>query len=153
MSYVWQSSGQRRKAIQAARERQKHKSRKRLKLQRVRAELKILDGLESSLTEARVVLTDVSPAGLGFFANVSLPVGQEISLTMEHPKRFYVKARVLGCQEHDIDSHVLSRDRFSFRLAVEFIFENDEERRQVRSYCEQLQNEYLWGASFASMAA
>jgi len=153
MSYSWQSPSQRKRAMLLARERQKSKGRKRLKLQRVRAELKIVDKLETSVTEARVVLTDITPQGLGLFATMPLPVGQEVALTLEQPKRFYVRARVTACLEHDVESHVMTHDRYSFRISVEFVFATAAERAEVEKYCDTLKKDHLYGASFAQHAA
>ena len=152
MSYMWQSPSQRRRALILARDRERARSKRRLHLQRVRAELKVVGEIKAA-TEAHVVLTDIGTEGLGLFASKPLPVGQQIALTIEYPRRFYVRARIISCQEYDVESHVLSRARHSYRVGVMFLFANAAERRQVEQYCELLRRDYFFTGAETRIAA
>ena len=136
---MWQSSTQRSRALIAEKKREREKRRSPIHLRRVMAQLKIseADGT-ASLIDARVVLNDLSVKGLGIFTMQPLLVGQSISLTLEYPKRIYIKGRVIWCQEIDSSSHVLSETSYQFRMGLQFVFATDEERIAVKSFCDEV---------------
>lgn len=93
---------------------------------------------------ARVMLNDLSPKGVGLFSPIAIQPGQEVQLTIEEPKRFFVRGKIAWCQEYDANSHVLSRDPYSFRIGIEFEFTSAEEERQVREHCTMLIREHVF---------
>jgi hypothetical protein len=115
-------------------------------IRRVRAEVKTSGGLarNKTTTEVRVILSDFGPKGVGIFSGQPLEIGQEISLTLEDPKRFYVKGRVIACLEHDAGSHVISKMPYSYRIGVQFLFESAEEESQVKAFCEMIHKDYVF---------
>lgn len=143
---MWQAPNQRLRAIANQRKRDRQRmSKKFLHVKRVLAELKIMGALNSPpvVAQARVLLNDFTPKGLGFFSTHALTPGSEISFTIEAPKRFYIRAKVLWCQEHDGKAHVISETPFAYRAGIQFLFENEDEEKRVRKYCEDLMAEEI----------
>lgn len=115
-------------------------------MKKVRAEIKSLGTIgEKLVIDVRVVLSDISPKGVGFFCSVPLEMGQLMALTLDDPKRFYVKGRVTWVQEHDANSHVLSQAPISYRVGLEFVFDTREEEAEVRRYCEHIAANHTFG--------
>lgn len=143
---MWQAPNQRVRAIASAKKREKERNRRPIHIKRVQAELKVVGTINTTphITQARVLLNDLSPKGLGLFAANPIMVGQQIALTIEEPKRFYIRGRVIWCQEHDADSHVLSPTPYSYRIGIEFVFESREEEQQVAAYCDEIAKNHLF---------
>ena len=143
---MWQAQNQRLRAIASQRKSEKERlSKKYLHIKRVLAELKVAGSLNDPplVAHARVLLNDITPHGLGFFSTHALTPGTEIGFTIESPKRFYVRARVVWCQEYDAGSHIISETPFAFRAGIEFIFENDEEEKRIKQFCDDLSAEHV----------
>ncbi len=143
---MWQAPNQRSRQGSGPKKRDGRKNR-RFHIKRVNAEIKALATLHAPATvaQARLVLNDLGPHGLGLFASAAMLVGQEISLTIEDPKRFYVRGRIAWCQEYDADTHILTDYPYHFRVGIEFMFETEEEETQVRNFCEEIARDYLYG--------
>lgn len=141
---MWQAPNQRIRQGSGPKKRDGRKSR-RFHVKRVNAEIKALGPPQApaTVTQARLVLNDLSPRGLGLFASAPMLVGQEISLTIEEPKRFSVRGRIIWCQEYDAGTHILTDYPYHFRVGIEFLFETQEEENQVRDFCEEIERDYL----------
>ena len=87
---------------------------------------------------ARVVLNDLSPRGMGLFCSRSMLVGQEVAVTLDEPRRVYLRGRIIWCQEYDTESHVLSQQSYSFRVGIKFVFQSAQEEEAVKAFCEEL---------------
>ncbi len=136
---MWQSPSARTRAAQAIRRKERERTKPRLRLLKVRADLKILEQTrEPQIAECRVVMNDFNPQGVTLFSSVPLMVGDEVALTLEDPKQFYIKARIVSCQEFDVNSKVLAQNTFSYRIGMQFKFESEAERAEVRAYCDQI---------------
>lgn len=143
---MWQSPNQRVRAIQNAKKRQMDRLKRPMHLKKVRAEMKIVGpDKRPSISEARVVLNDMSPEGVGIFSSLPVLVGQEISLTMEDPRQVFLKGRVVWCQEFDVGSPVVSQHTFSYRMGIRFVFSSPKEQEAVRLFCEELFRLHLYG--------
>lgn len=148
---IWQSAANQRatRLKRIAEKRDREKFAPKVHMRRVRGEIKTVGPFRArnrnkGAAEVRIVLSDFSPVQVSFFAPTAFDVGQEISLTLEDPKRFYVKGRILFCQEHDVHSHVLSDTPFSYRIGIQFLFESAEEEKQVRAFCDLVHREYVF---------
>ena len=119
-------------------------------LRKVRAEVKALGGFTDAIQEVQVVLSDISPRGVGLFSSAPMEIGQELALTLDDPKRFYVKGRVAWCQEYDATSHVLSASPVSYRIGLEFFFDSEEDETEVRNYCDLIASNYLFSKQNAA---
>ncbi len=145
---MWQAPSHRVRALASAKKRARERQRKAIHLKLVDGEIRILGnhlGDGSKGAAIRVILNDLGSKGLGIFSSSPFMVGQEISITLEKPKRFFVKGRIAWCQEHDANSHVISNNPFSYRMGIVFTFADADEERKVREYCEILSKEYLYG--------
>jgi Tfp pilus assembly protein PilZ len=148
---MWQAPNQRLRAIAAQRERDRRRGRRPFHIKRVQAEVKAVGGLHVAQTvaAARVLLNDLSPKGIGLFSSAPMMVGQEVALTLEEPKRFYVRGKIVWCQELDGGTHVLSEKKFTYRIGIEFVFQSATEEQSVRAYCEELSAQHLNGSQAA----
>lgn len=94
----------------------------------------------------RVILNEVTPAGLYLYSTEPFFPGQEISLTLEQPRRFFARGRVISCSRADLNSRVFSTKPFPYRLAVVFDCQNVNETAAIEKYCSELHSQYLAAA-------
>ncbi len=123
---------------------------KRVKLKRAEAEIKTLasdsDTGDDSTTEilpARVILNEFSDAGVGVYTTEALRMGQEVALTIDEPRRFYITGRIVFCNEVRTDSKLLQQITYPWRAGIEFNYKTDAERSEVAAYCEELRKSWL----------
>jgi hypothetical protein len=125
---------------------------KRVKLNRTDAEIKILnsnpsgdspDESASAILPARVILNEFSDTGVGVYTTEPLRKGQEVALTIDDPRRFYITGTVLFCNEIRSDSKILQQVVYPWRVGVAFIYKTDAERSEVAAYCEELRKNWL----------
>jgi hypothetical protein len=137
---MWQAPSQRVRALTNAKKRERDKARRPIHIKRVMGQLKILGALGSEpvIAEARVLLNDMTSKGVGLFCGIGLATGQEISITIQEPKQFFIKAKVMWCQEYNSESHILSKVSYAFRVGVQFVFSTPEEEKAVADYCAEI---------------
>lgn len=126
----------------ASRRKKREKSRTNIHFRRVTAQIKITGGL-SVVHDVRVVLNDLSAKGLGLFSPVQLFAGQEIAITLEKPRRFYVKARVIYSQPLEGTGKVISDVSYIHRIGLEFILDSPEEAQAVTEFYEEMNRLYV----------
>jgi hypothetical protein len=80
---------------------------------------------------------------MSVFSINPLNPGQVCAITIEEPRRIYVRARIVGCQEMDFDSHVITTQSYSYRLNLLFLFESEEEEKAFKTYCDELATQVL----------
>jgi len=113
-----------------------------------KGEVKISNGTQikgaqrGTVIAARVVLNDFGPKGIGAYSPEPVMVGQEVSVTIEEPTRFYCKGRVTWCQMEE--THIISQAPFQYRMGIEFIFANDDEKSAVEEYVKELSKSQLF---------
>ncbi len=95
-------------------------------------------------TKVRLILNDFSPKGVGFFASVSLIPGQDVRLTITEPKKLVLLAKLVWCQEHNLNSHIISKELYAFRAGAEFIFKSPEESQQLELLLTEIQSQHLF---------
>jgi hypothetical protein len=148
---MWQSPSSRTRAAQAAKKRERDRLKPHLRIQKVHAEIKVLGAMrDPQFADCQVVLNDFSPLGVSLFSNTPLMVGDEVALTLEQPKQFYIKGRIISCQEYDATSRVLSKNTYSYRIGIQFKFETDEEKAEVKAYCDHIAQQFLFGSKRAA---
>ena len=137
---MWQAPNQRVRAMATSKKREKERAKRRLHIKRVTAELRLVTSppTEQPIQIVRVLLNDLTSAGVGLFSLHSLAIGQEIALTLDQPKKVYLRGKVAWCQEYDSDSHVLSAEAYSYRIGIHFVFETKVEQESVKMICEEL---------------
>ncbi|MBN23226.1 MAG: hypothetical protein CL678_18215 [Bdellovibrionaceae bacterium] len=148
---MWQTQHPKAKAAAVAKKKRQEENRKNsYSLKRVSAELKVgtTPGQPQKIIDARVVLNDFRRRGVSVFTKESMPIGEMISVTLERPKRFYCRAKIVQCeQKHNAGMLVLSKENFNYRLALEFVFDSDEEKESIAEYCKELIENYLYPPS------
>jgi hypothetical protein len=131
-----------------SRKREKEKNKKKFHIRRTHAQLKIVSAPEAPpIEDVRIVLNEITPKSMNLFASNPVAVGQVAAITIEGPTRIYVRGRIVGCVEPDYESHVITDNPYSYRIAVLFLFDSDEEERAFKSYCDQLASEVLGTAA------
>jgi hypothetical protein len=132
------------RARRRERERQAQKKQS-FHVKRVVAEVKIQAAtrVQKPESQARVVLNDITPTTLVLFTSMPLLPGQEVAVTLEEPKQFYIQGSVSWCELYNINSHIISSNPFGYRSMIEFRFNTDEEREEVRAYCDELGIKWL----------
>lgn len=112
-------------------------------VRKVNAELRELEMTEAQdLTiPARALLNDFGPTSIKLFTQTKLRPGHELALTLEAPRRFYVQARVVSCQEIPHAARILSDRPAHYRVELEFLFESQEEAEAVSTYSDRIQTE------------
>jgi hypothetical protein len=141
---MWQVPNQKLRAMISARKREKERQKQGFHIRRTSAQLKIVSPpVALPPMSVRVVLNDISPKQMSLFTSQPLAPGQIAAVTLEEPKRIYVRARILGCQELDYESKVISTQSYSYRVTLLFIFESEEEEKQFKSFYDELTTEVL----------
>lgn len=138
---MWQSPSQR--ARSASRKSEREKNRKPLHIKRTVVQLEMTQG-EPNPVEVRLVLNDLSAKGAGLFSPKPLTPGQEVKLNIAEPFNIQVKAKVIWCQEHNANSHVLSDRPFSYRVGAEFILTSPDEKDNIKKFCEEIEKNHLY---------
>jgi hypothetical protein len=134
------------RALKRARQHRKDPREFELHIKRVRADVRIVEGLASKThpTAGRMILNDMTERGTYVFTRTPFREGQILEVTLSEPKLFYVKGRVIGCERINPDSVIMSEDPVPYRLAIEFTFHSMYEREMVKSFCHELRLEELY---------
>lgn len=114
-------------------------------MKRASAQIK-LEHDPAQVITSRVLLNDLTPKGVGLFAVSPLLPGSQVLLTIDQPKQMFVKGRVVWCMEFDLNSHVLSEQKFRYRVGIQFQFASEEERQALAAYVQSLGQEFLYGS-------
>ncbi len=158
---MWQAPNQRAGAVQTARRKQQERNSRPFRLRRVRAEVRIIpaeptmvraesESRVGELREARVILNDLSPRGIGIHASHSMQPGDRIRITLPEPRKVIVEGRVVWCTDQHAGSPIISHESFNYRVGVKFIFDCPEAEEAFRKFCEELQSTYLYSADPAA---
>lgn len=115
-------------------------------IKRVRAEIKVLASKDpaAAVTEARVILNDLSAKGMGLFSTAAMMVGQDVAITLDEPRRVYLRGRITWCEEYDAGSHILSSHPFHFRVGVKFVFQTRDEEESVAAFYDEIVRSHLF---------
>jgi len=145
---MWHSPNQRLRALANAKNRERERARRPFHIKRIVASLSTVSHDTQSPpvppVPIRVILNDLTIKGVGVFAQSSLVPGIEVIMNISEPMKLEIRSRVIWCQEHDANSHILSQDPFSYRLGVEFLLSNVEEQQSVKAFWEEVCRNYLY---------
>src|SRR5579885_1317491 len=133
---MWQAPDGKRRALaemqREARERRKRES--GFKIRRSSAQVRIGGMPEGPLVmNVRVILNEVAATGMQFFAGRELPTGALAQITLEEPRRVYVRAKIVCSQEITTETRIISTDVFSHRVKVIFLFETEEDQAAFKA--------------------
>lgn len=117
-----------------------------LMIKKVPVQLTVQQGLTAPPTViwGYIVLNDVTPRGMYVFSTEPFKQDQSVAVTLEEPKRFYAKTKVISCQNVKTDSRVISEKTYAFRLALEYEAETEEEKAALKAFAEDIQQNYLY---------
>jgi hypothetical protein len=136
---MWQAGGNQRRGADGNRKRGRAKMPFHIK--RVRASLKLeIPGGQARMIEAWVLLNDFSPDGMGLFTANKFNADDQITVTLESPKKIEIKARIAWSMEVVGASRILKAQACPYRAGVEFLFTTPEEREAVKAFCDELLN-------------
>ncbi len=146
---MWQAPNHRNRALQNKR-RDRQKQRNTLHLKRVPAELRVSSaklGAPAIVSMARIFLNDITAKGVGMFCSDPLVAGTIVAVTIEEPKRFFVRGRITWCQPLESGSAIISSDnsRYAYRAGIEFIFDNPGEEEEVKKFVAELAAQHVYG--------
>lgn len=141
---MWQSPSQRIRAIAATKRKLHGAKGNKIHIKRVRADIKLMSTLGvPGIWEIRIVLNDLTPLRVELYSPKPIQQGEEVAITLEYPKRIYLRGVVSWCQEHCVDSHIISTVDFSYRIGIRLIFQSQEEETTVKSFYDELMKNVL----------
>jgi hypothetical protein len=152
---MWQAPNQRIEAIKNAKKRQQDRLNKPLHLKRVRAEVRLVpqkethaqastQGENGQAIEARVMLNDISPHGIGIYSKEKMIPGMSVQVSLEGPKEIKVTGSVMWCQEQFAGGGIISAQAHNFRVGVKLQFATPEEEKTFNDYCAEIEKQYLY---------
>src|SRR5690242_20379863 len=152
---MWQAPNQRVGAMQSAKKRHQERLKRPIHLKRVRAEVRLLPHHETfaqteskdavgELKEARVVLNDLSPKGIGIYSLEPMLPGNNIRITLEEPTKIVLEGKIVWCQDQNTGSRVISSDSYRDRVGVKFVFANPADEETFKNFCTDLQKNLLY---------
>ncbi len=152
---MWHSPNQRLRALAHAKKRERDRARRPFHVKRITAHLTLLTPSTKINPHEnpdppipiRVVLNDLTPKGVGLFSQAALIAGQEVIMAISEPMKLDIRSRIIWCQEHGANSHVLSPNPFCFRLGVEFILPTTEDQQNVSAFWEEVCKNHLYSSS------
>ncbi len=98
---------------------------------------------DAVILEGVLSLADFSPLGMTLFLENQLVAGNDVSVTLEQPRQFYVRGQITTCHNYLADSKIIFERPLAFRCAVKFKFDSPEEAEEVRKYYEYISTEVL----------
>lgn len=128
--------------------RERERQRRPIHIRRIHAELRTVAGLgqPALVQEIRLLLNDLSPKGIGVAGNQKLDIGQAVAITIEQPKRFYVRGRIVWCREMETSGKIISTNPFNFKMGIEFVYDSPEEEKAVAEFCDAVANDVIFNA-------
>jgi len=137
---MWENSAPKNKLFQNSSKTTPSKMRPGIHLQRVDAQLKAVGviGSESEPKVIRIFLNEFSPTEVAVFSKVAWAAGQEVAVTFQDPRRFYVRGQIAWCKEFNSRSRVHSENTFSYRVGIQLLFDNEEESQAVVKFHQEL---------------
>ena len=112
-------------------------------LKRVDCTLRKLDsGPEGSPNPVRLLLNDVTIAGLAIYSTFPLPLSALVVLEMDYPEPMRLQAKVGWCQQLISIGRIITKDPPSYRIGLVLAHETPEEEAKARAFCEKLAEVY-----------
>jgi c-di-GMP-binding flagellar brake protein YcgR len=93
---------------------------------------------------ARMILNDFSLGGMGFFSPLFMDFGTILGISLESPLLLKVKASVIWCAEFQTSRKIISSNgNFFYRVGVQFQPENEEEKKQIQLFFDELMRAHV----------
>lgn len=141
---MWSSTNQRIKALMSARQREKERLTRPIYVRRTDLTLSFRTD-DDALVEicARALLNDLTPARFCVYAATSLNSNVEISLQIDHPKVFKLKAKVLWSQYQVSSAHVITTQNFPYRMKLSLVWKDPAQEEEFKNFCAELSELYV----------
>lgn len=143
---MWSSTNQRIKALMSARAREKDRLGRPIHVRRADVVLSFRadDGFLVEVP-ARGLLNDFTPAGFCVYAATPLVPNVDLTLQIEHPKRFTLTAKVVWCQYQPSSAKILasSGQPFPYRVGLALIWKDTTVEAEFKKFCADLAELYV----------
>lgn len=106
---------------------------------------------EPAVHPVRFILNDFTEKGVSVFSSQSFSQGQRVGLFIPEPRPFYVAAEISACHIMSLKQNVLTDVPLVYRIALRFLSFTAEERRDVRAFCFEANNRFVWRAAGQSL--
>jgi len=104
----------------------------KLKLDLVVAEVRLLNSTdENGIVGAKVIWSELANDSVLLYSANSIPVSEEIAISVKNPKQIYVRGRITACEEVTAAARVLSANPMLYRIRVALQFNSEEERTKL----------------------
>jgi hypothetical protein len=94
---------------------------------------------EDKIYKGKTVLAEISMEKMFFFSNKAFTEGQSILIQFCIPKVFLMNADVLYCRPYNMQSRIISKNKYDFRVLVKFTFLKDGERALLRQFIQSIE--------------
>jgi hypothetical protein len=74
-----------------------------------------------------------------FFGNKGFTEGQSIVIQFCVPKMFLINADILYCRPYNMQSRIISKNNYSYRVLVKFTFLKEGERALLRQFIQSIE--------------
>jgi hypothetical protein len=140
---MWNGSNQRIKALMSARERERTRLTRPIRVERadIKLNYKHADGSAMDIP-ARALLNEFTTDGICLFTTTPLVPNLEISVAISHPKEFTIQAKVIWCQYQPSSSHVLTSQPFAYRVGLAFQFTDAAQVEVFQKFCAEMREKY-----------
>lgn len=141
---MWSSTNQRIKALMSARAREKDRLTLPIHIRRANVALSFRDDHDFLVeVPSRALLNDLTPAGFVVYAASGMTPNSEITVEIEHPKRFRLTAKVVFSQYQASSSKVLTAQSFPYRVGLALIWNDAKLEEEFKNYCGELDGLYV----------
>ena len=141
---MWQNPNQRLRAVAKAKKREKDRLKRPFHVKRVVAHIILNAGEKEEKIPVRVVLNDLGMKGVGLFSPYSFIPGQEVIIAISAPMEVQITSKVIWCQQHDANSHILSSQPHSYRLGLEFLYSSRLQQESIKALIDEVAQNFLY---------
>lgn len=94
---------------------------------------------EEKIYKGKTVLSEISMEKMFFFCNNAFTEGQSVVLQFCIPKIFVLNADILYCRPYNMQSRIISKNKFNYRVLIKFTFLKDGERALLRQFIQSIE--------------
>lgn len=140
---MWNGSNQRIKALMSARERERLRLTRPIRVERADLNLNFKDA-DGSATDiqGRALLNEFETSGICLYTTMTLAPNLDLTLTISHPQTFTIQARVVWCQYQPSSSHVVTSKPYAYRVGLAFHFADAAQEEAFKKFCLEMKENY-----------
>ncbi len=94
---------------------------------------------EEKIFNGKTVLSEISMEKMFFFCNKGFTEGQSIVLQFCIPKMFLMNADILYCRPYNMQSRIISKNKYIYRVLIKFTFLKEGERALLRQFIQSIE--------------